>query len=51
MSDADRNDNVEEIDDKYSSVEADDTVEDAEQLFEQHHEGPPLTANPEADPE
>jgi hypothetical protein len=39
---------VEEADDRYSRVDADDVVEDTKQLFEQHHEGPPDDANPEA---
>lgn len=41
---------VAEADERYSAVDAEDVAEDAKELFEQHHEGPPLTGNPEADP-
>jgi hypothetical protein len=50
MTSSDHHEGVEAVDEEYSSVDADDVVEDAKELFEQHHEGPPVTANPEADP-
>jgi hypothetical protein len=50
MSNTDPDSTVEQADDKYSDVDAEDVLEDAKELFEQHHEGPPRTANPEADP-
>ena len=48
MPDADDDRPVEEADEKYSHVDADDVVEDAAELFEQPGEGPPTAANPEA---
>jgi len=50
MSDPNPEPVVEDTDEKYSSVDADNVVEDAKELFEQHHEGPPRMANPEAGP-
>ena len=48
MSDADEQGAVEEANEKYSRVDADDVVEDAAELFEKPSEGPPTAANPEA---
>ena len=50
MSSSDHHERVEAVDDEYSSVDAEDVVEDAKELFEQKNEGPPITGNPEADP-
>lgn len=50
MSNPEQDRTVEQADDKYSKVDAEDVLDDAKELFEQHHEGPPRTANPEAGP-
>lgn len=45
MSNDDRDRTVDEVDEKYSDVDAEDVVEDALDLFEKDSEGPPA-ANP-----
>ncbi len=49
MSNTDPDRSVDEAEERYSEVDAEDVVDDAKDLFEQHHEGPPLAGNPEAD--